>query len=1180
MVFPTTVLPVVAQWWIDGAWADMVRGTDPSIPGANGGSALYGMDRGGVAIRWGRTDETRDADTSTCDLQLWNNDGRFTRRNPSGPFYGRFGQNTPMRVGVTADASWLRFTGPGQGSEGSTSSAGARVTAPDSAALSITGDIDVRLDADLDTWVPREDAGVDLVGKWTGTAGQRSWQLVLQVGTGPGGWLAWFWSTDGTATSSAFCTLPLPVTTGRLSVRVAHDVNNGAAGNDVRFYYSQDTDLTTASWTQLGDTVTAAGTTSIFDSTTVVTIGDTATGSQSRTIRGKWYGVEIRNSAGTVVADPDFTVQTAGASSFADTASSPNTWTLTGDVELEDVDWRWHGENPSWRPRRDPSGNDNYVPVSGTGALRRLGMGNQPLQSPMRRSLGARADAVAYWPLEDGRDAEAFGSALANGRVMKWAEAVPNLASDDQFLCSTSLPQSNGARYTGFIRPHTAPGVYNLQLLMYVPAATTDDRMLVRFTTAAGRWDIVYGDISGGSLQLQWYDSAGAFVSETAFVTFGVDDTLLWLSLELTEDVGNTDYKLAVLEVGQETGTQTSGTAAGMTLGVASAVRTGHVGHDPDEVFGHIIVTSSIYSIYDVHEQLNAYIGETAGRRMERLAQENGVQFTWRGDLDATVEMGAQGIATVLQLMREAANTDHGILYEPRDVFGLQYRTRESLSRQAPAAELSYTGHDLSLFEPADDDYGLQNEVTVSRGGVGSPVDGASFSTELTTGPLSTNPPDDPTDPGAGRGYAAAYTVNVNSDTDLPDHATWLLHLGTVDEPRVTGVGVQLQRTSAFADEAARVPLRGIGVGDALTITDLPDTIGTPDDLGQLVQGADERLHQYAHEITWSTSPSSPYDVAAFDDLDLDGDGELARYSSDGTVLAVPLASSTVDFAGSQTLTAPDAAYVGADLDVRVLVAYDDWTPAGESIAAAHYVNTGNQRRWAFGIASTGRPTVFYSTDGSTNTQVTCSAATGFTDGTAHWIRVTIDVDNGAAGRDIKFWTSADGVTWTQLGTTTTTAGTITLFDSTALFQLGCRSGTALTSSMAGVVYGVQVSGTIRTTVLSDGDSVVPFDPADWTAGYTGTGTGATVAEQTSAPVSLSTPSGPLWTTDAAGEDFPFSGRLGTAERVSVTDIDAAGSSTSSRVQVATVTRGQNGVVHAYDAGAAFELWRPVYWGL
>lgn len=48
----------------------------------------------------------------------------------------------------------------------------------------------------------------------------------------------------------------------------------------------------------------------------------------------------------------------------------------------------------------------------------------------------------------------------------------------------------------------------------------------------------------------------------------------------------------------------------------------------------------------------------------------------------------------------------------------------------------------------------------------------------------------------------------------------------------------------------------------------------------------------------------------------------------------------------------------------------------------------------------------------------------GWTPGLVQWFAATLDVDNGAGGHDVKFWTSGDGVTWAQNGTTVTTAGT------------------------------------------------------------------------------------------------------------------------------------------------------------
>lgn len=76
------------------------------------------------------------------------------------------------------------------------------------------------------------------------------------------------------------------------------------------------------------------------------------------------------------------------------------------------------------------------------------------------------------------------------------------------------------------------------------------------------------------------------------------------------------------------------------------------------------------------------------------------------------------------------------------------------------------------------------------------------------------------------------------------------------------------------------------------------------------------------------------------------------------------------------------------------------------------------------------------------------------------WVAATLDVDNGAAGHDVKFWTSGDGVTWSQLGTTITTAGTTSVSTTgSAVVTVGADS--AGTGSMLGgptaAVYRAQI---------------------------------------------------------------------------------------------------------------------------
>jgi hypothetical protein len=130
-----------------------------------------------------------------------------------------------------------------------------RFVIADSAATSITGDIDVRVKINLNGSLPS--ASMALCGKW-GAAGTRSW--LLDIGTD--GKLNFQSSADGTATVSHTSSVGVSTLSSALWVRATLDVDNGAVGNTCTFMTSTDG----STWSNLGSASTAAGTTSIFDS--------------------------------------------------------------------------------------------------------------------------------------------------------------------------------------------------------------------------------------------------------------------------------------------------------------------------------------------------------------------------------------------------------------------------------------------------------------------------------------------------------------------------------------------------------------------------------------------------------------------------------------------------------------------------------------------------------------------------------------------------------------------------------------------------------------------------------------------------------------------------------------------------------------------------------------------------
>ena len=175
----------------------------------------------------------------------------------------------------------------------------------------------------------------------------------------------------------------------------------------------------------------------------------------------------------------------------------------------------------------------------------------------------------------------------------------------------------------------------------------------------------------------------------------------------------------------------------------------------------------------------------------------------------------------------------------------------------------------------------------------------------------------------------------------------------------------------------------------------------------------------------------------------------------------------------SNFLSVPDetALDITGDIDIRIQAALDDWTPAAISRLVGKYGAVG-QRSYLFDINTTGNLRFTWLADGTTANQVVSTVATGITDGTTKWLRVTFDVDNGASGNDVKFFTSDDGTTWTQLGATITTAGIASMFNSTTNLSIGANSDG--TTPLTAKVFRTQIFSDITgTTKVLDVDTSV-----------------------------------------------------------------------------------------------------------
>lgn len=826
VLFPAEPLPLRVELDAGGVWDDITE---------------YVYKRDQITITRGRSDEGSEVNPTTARLTLNNRDGRFSPRNPTGAYYGLIGRNTPLRIAIREELGWLQINQ----ATGNTITP-THVSTTDKAALDTTGDLDIRFWADLDSW---RDA-MELVSKWTETGDQRSYKLTLSSA----GILRLTHSTDGTSggSLSAASTVPVPITSGPIAVRVTLDVDSG--GNRVRqFYVSDSIDGT---WDELGDSTVATGTTSVFASTATLHIldnpNDTSFGS---IIRGKIYGVQVRNGiAGTAVANPDFTIQNEGDTVFPDDAG--NTWTLNGDLDLTNHDIRFTGEVSAWPQAWDTTGTDVYSTITASGPLRRLLQGSA-IGSALYRGSVRDSDTIAYWSMEDGSNATAFGSASAGGR-----DIVPNsttvFASNSDFACSDPLPVIGQGTLRARVLPYTSTGEILVAFLLLIPDAGLSATSTIATITCGGtatRWDLTYSTASGGSLSLLAYDNNDTLLDTLGPGGFAVNGVPLMLKIRLENSGSDVLNEIAVYKVGGTVSSAITDTVAGRQIGSVSSVVFNPLSFSEFDgvVVGHLSVTNTTDSVWTEIDQINAWNGETATDRVKRLAEEESVAFCPigpRGDGDS-VSMGFQRSDTLINLLREAAVSDGGILFEGREFLELRYRPRKAIQSQPSDLELSYTDHEMDTLEPVEDDQLTRNDVTVSR------VNGGSARVEVTTGPLSTDIPP----AGVGR-YDTSVSVSLEDDSTLPDQASWRVHLGTVDEARYPRLNLLLESTH-LAEE--RTTIHRIDLGDRLTITGSPAWLAQQDIL-QLVQGYTETMHQFHHQVEMNLSPARPWDVGVYDD--------------------------------------------------------------------------------------------------------------------------------------------------------------------------------------------------------------------------------------------------------------------------------------------------------------------------
>lgn len=853
MAFPASPLPLVTELLIDGVWTDVTA--DRRIDG--------------LSITRGRRDWGSRVTASQCSQVFENADGTYSNRNPSSPYYGKLGRNTQLRhrirwilatFAVVAASSWpLADTGQAWTCAGGTASdysgtgsVGQTVFNTLNASYRCTvaaarADVDLQTDFRL-TAVPTGAAMTGgLLARYTDSSNYYFARFL--VGTDSSVTLEIAKRVAGTNTTLTSVATGIAYSanlwlTGRLSVR----------GNRLRAKLWQTADPQPTTW--LASTTDSS----------ITAAGDVGTRGQA-------------NSGNTNVSP---------------TAQYDN---------FQYSDYRFWGETSAFAPQWDLSGRNVTVPIDAAGILQRLSK-DKPLRSAHTRAiLGSATPPVGYWPLEDSDRATVGASPLVGVQPMTPATTTiytlpsgapiplggaPKFAAGVGPAGSAKLADFTNGGQLAVDVPTAADGQWSIEFVANWQPDATGVKTLMHVRTS-GTYNFFQFDIGSADILVSHSTDGGSSTSGTASFTFDrTDATPHHFRYAVAQSGGNYDADLyldgTLVDTADNFGSPMAGTVGHITQIQVNPLSDS--GTAFPTAFGQVVVWSTQAPPIDTVEPAFGWDAELAAERLDRLCDELGIPFDLVGDSADTKQMGPQQIGPPLELLFAAADVDQGILFEPRDAFGLAYRTSASLYNQS-GPTVSYTDGVLAPpFQPVEDDQLLVNTATVSRTG------GGELTVSVDTGPLSTQDPPD------GVGVVAAPTLDANlyADNQIFPLASWVAAKGTWDEARYPVARFEMAAPDLIADTALFAQIEALDLGDVFTVTDLPSW-QPPGDAGLMIEGTSEFVE---HGMTWSLSfncvPAGPYTTGAYG---------TARYDSDTTTTAEALDSTETGVDITTSGTAP-----------------------------------------------------------------------------------------------------------------------------------------------------------------------------------------------------------------------------------------------------------------------------------
>lgn len=851
--------------------------------------------------------------------------------------------------------------------------------------------------------------------------------------------------------------------------------------------------------------------------------------------------------------------------------------------------YRFYGEVSEWPQRWDTTGTDIFVPIVASSLLRRLGASaDVATKSAMYRfhtaqggvlnSSGIRVFPTDYWPMEDPNGSTGCFNAVGGANMAK--RGSPNFASYTGYQGSDALPNmTSSIGYSANVRAVSTNG-FVVDFLMSgnlpLEAAFTVPFMSMVFDGGTAReLDVYYNLMGSDQFTVQLLDDSGTPFSNSSN-SAAYPTTIATQPQAYQYIVKQNGAKVNVTVLGRASTDTTWQTLLAAydyptsnTLGRLTSIRfgtlagagggAGGTGGTAIDGIGHVAIYDDLVQ-HDISNGPGAYLGEAAGTRFARILSEEGYTARIVGNASTSVPMGYQTHDTLISLLRSCENSDTGILYEPRDYLGLAYRTVGGLSNQAASITLNYANAELAGdLQPTDDDLRSSNDVTVERegGNVGRFVD--------STSPMGT------AQPPSGIGlYQNSTTLILDTDDRCVQLASWLVHLGTVNEARYPQITIDMNNPRFVANPDLQSRALVADVGDRITVTNPPSWM-PPESISQIIQGYDETFDQFEHTITFNCAPESPYHTAITQNATDAFTTTTTKLDSSASTLNSPM--DTTATTASVAVASGSLAWStsgGLPLDLMV---------GGERMTATAIANSTTQNVFFGGFSDNSAlnpETISYTGAGAQRFGVT-NGVGFFCLGVADFI---------GSGTNSLSWSLGDSPAWGACGAVYRGNGSAAIDQLSTLAQVA--SGTTITTTWSvnpqpGATVLVFVQNLAPTiTVVDNGSTpttftqdIVNFNGAN---AYIFRADNVTLPASGSYSVTVTTnvahtlqACGISYTGMAGGAPIMTYGANNTNNnpRVSLNDLDAFSP------QSFTVTRSVNGIVKTHNRGEKVSLFNP-----